>query len=224
MNKSTVARRADLDRALKAFKKGENTTLEEMALLWGVTKARFINVRSMIADFPEPVGKQGNVHLYPAKETISALIRHEKRNDEATGAKANKIARILGVAEVDESAAGISASEALQLSRARADILKRKRELGELVPFGQVQQVLAEVFGEISQTLGKLSDNVDPNGRLPGTVRMLLDGLGKDLLLRTYARLTDMLPNDADSHPARTAPTRARPNRARRGKVRRKSG
>jgi hypothetical protein len=57
----------------------------------------------------------------------------------------------------------------LALARAGAERDKRMREQGVLVLFTDVQQVASEVFGEISSTLSKLSDLVDPNGRFRAT-------------------------------------------------------
>jgi hypothetical protein len=224
MSKSTIARKADLATAFKRFKKGEQISLEDLARLWGVTKARFINIRNDIQDFPDPVGKQGNAHLYEAKAAIAALIRHESRNDAQVNAKSAKVARILGATvHAAEEEGALPAAEMLALARARAEIAKRLQEQGTLVKFSDVQQTAAEVFGEISQVLGKLSDSVDPNGKLSGQVRAIMDDLGKDLLLRMYNKLDDMLTDDVDSHTHRATPARKRTHRPRRTKVRSKA-
>jgi phage terminase Nu1 subunit (DNA packaging protein) len=219
--KSSIARRADLAAALKSFKKREHITIEDLALLWGVTKARFVNLRGQIADFPLPIGKDGNALLYEARPAIESLLRYESRNDTATAARSSKVARILGASAPDEESA-LPASEMLALARARAEVQKQQKEQGTLVTFAEVQEVAAEVFGEISNVLGKLSDSVDPNGKLPATVRAILDDLGKDLLLRSYNRMNDMLSDDVDGHPPGATKARARPDRPRRAKVSRK--
>lgn len=223
MSKSPIARRADLATALKRFKKGEQISLQDLAFLWGVSKARFVNVRNEITDFPDPVGKQGNGLLYNAREAIEALVRHDKRNDQVIASKSSKVRRILGASAADaEEDAPLPPSEMLALARAGAEVDKRLREQGTLVKFSEVQEIASEVFGELSNVLSKLSDSVDPNGRLPGTVRTLLDGQGKDLLLRMYAKLNDMLDDHVDVVPDRAVPARKRPNRPRRTTVRSK--
>lgn len=221
MNKTTVARRADLKAALKQFRKGQTITLEDLALLWGVTKARFINIRATIADFPDPIGKQGNAILYEARAVLDCLLRHETRNDRAESSKSKKIARILGGSGETTEDDPLPATEMLALARAGAEVDKRLREQGLLVKFSDVQEIAQEVFGEISAFLSKLSDTIDPNGKMPTTVRSLIDASGKDALLRIYNRLNDMLTDNADrdAHPAKA--TRARPNRPRRPPVRR---
>lgn len=222
MSKSPIARRADLKEAHKRFrKKGETISLEDCARLWGVSKARFINVRNDIADFPDPVAKHGNAYVYEARPVIEAMLRHETRNDALVASKASKVAAILG-GRTDDLDDVLPASEMLALARTRAEVEKRMRDQGQLVLAAEVQEVAADVFGEISNTLGKLSDSVDPNGRLPGPTRTLLDGLGKDLLLRMYARLNDMLGGDAVPDVRRTAPAARRTDRPRRSKVPRK--
>jgi hypothetical protein len=217
--KSSVARRADLKAALKRFKKGETITLDDIARLWGVTKPRFLNIRNDIADFPEPIGKQANALLYDAKPTLECLLNHETRNDQAVAKRSSKVARILGASKADEEEP-LPPTEMLALARAGAERDKRLREQGMLVKFTDVQQVASEVFGEMSSTLSKLSDLVDPNGKLPAHVRDLVDGGGKDVLLRLYNRFNDMLGGNADlnAHPA--AANRARPHRARRPRPR----
>lgn len=225
MAKSSPTRRADLDAALKRFKKGESISLEDLGRLWGVSKARFVNVRNDIADFPEHVGKQGNALLYPARPALESLLRHEKRHDSRVSARSAKVAKILGSrGDQAEEEGALPPSEMLALARAGAEIEKRRRLQGELMLGSAVAETAAQVFGYMSQTLGKLSDSVDPNGKLPGPTRTLLDGLGKDLLLRMHDDLSDMLGGNADAIPSRTAPARARTNRTRRTASRRKPG
>lgn len=222
MSKSPIARRADLATALKRFKKGEAISLEDLARLWGVTKARFVNVRNDIADFPEHIAKQGNALLYDAKPAIEALITHERRHDQLHSTKSDKVRRILGAAKAEDEDAPLPPSEMLALARAGAEVDKRRREQGELVRFSEVQEIAANVFGVISHNLSKLSDSVDPNGKLPGQVRALIDEKGKDLLLRMYNDLNDMLGGDAVDNTTRATKARARPTRSRRPKVRSK--
>ncbi len=225
MAKSSPTRRADLEAALKRFKKGEHISLEDCGRLWGVSKARFVNVRNEIADFPEAIGKQGNALLYEARPAIEALLRHEKRHDSRVSAKSKKISAILGRGRADgeEDEGALPASEMLALIRARAEVEKQLRAQGQLMLGTQVAEVAGQVFSYISNVVGKLSDSVDPNGKLPGPTRTLLDGLGKDLLLRMHEELSDMLGGNADAIPSRTASTRGRPNRTRRTAPRRGS-
>lgn len=218
--KSPIARRADLQAALKQFKKTETISLEDLARLWGVTKARFVNVRNEIVDFPEPVGKQGNALLYQARPAIQALLDHEKRHDGLHASKSDKVRRILGAGRTTDEDAPLPPTELLSLARAGAEVDKRLREQGLLVEFAKVQEVASEVFGEISAVLSKLSDVVDPNGKLPANVRALVDAGGKDALLRMYNRLNDMLGGNADRDPHPATPDRAKPNRPRRARVR----
>lgn len=221
MSKSSIERRADLQAALAQFKtKRETVTLQELADLWGVSKPRFINLRAQIRDFPDDVGKDGNALLYQAKPAIEALLRYETRNDQATAAKATKIARILG-SPAPEQEGALPASEMLALARARGEIQKQLQDQGLLVKASEVQEIVGEVFGILSSTLGTLSDSVDPNGKLPGPTRSLLDQLGKDLLLRTYRHLDKVL-GDVDGDTGSAAPARARPARPRRPKAHRK--
>jgi hypothetical protein len=224
MSKSSIARRADLQAALKQFrKKGETIALQDLATLWGVTKARFINLRAQITGFPEPVGKDGNALLYQAKPALEALLQYETRNDGVTARKASKIARILGATASEPDDDMLPPSEMLALARARAEIHKQLQEQGLLVLFADVQETMADVFGFLSNILNKLSDSVDPNGRLPGPVRGTLDALGNDLLLRTYKDLNDMLADDVDRDTSRTTPARAQPARPGAAKARRVS-
>lgn len=220
--KDSVRRRADLQAAAKAFKKADTITLADLALLWGVSKPRFINIRNTIPDFPEPIGKQGNTDLYNAKAAVQGLLTYETRNDTVTAAKASKVRAILGAADPGEDDQALPPSEMLALSRARAEIEKRMVEQGELVRFIDVQHTIAQVFGHISNVVGKLSDSVDPNGALPGHVRQSLDGLGKELLLRIYADLNDMLAEDANSDARGTEAARVRPDKPRRAPPRQK--
>lgn len=223
MTKPTSARRDDLVATLKQFKKGEHISLEDLGSLWGVSKARFVNVRNEIADFPEPIGKQGNALLYDARPAIECLIRRVERTNKASSARSAKVAQILGGRDAEvEDDDHLPPSEMLALSRAGAEIEKRRRAQGELVLAAQVHEIAGMVFGYLSQRLGKLSNSVDPNGRLPGNVKTTLDGLGKDLLLRMHEDLSDMLGGNADAKPSRAAPPRARTAPTRKPRVRRK--
>lgn len=224
MTKPTSTRRADLLAALKQFKKNEAISLEDLGALWGVSKARFVNVRNEIPDFPEPIGKQGNALLYDARPAIECLVRRIEKTNKASSARSAKVAKILGgrEAEVDDDD-HLPPSEMLALSRAGAEIEKRRREQGQLVLASDLHEVAGQVFGYISQRLGKLSDSVDPNGRLPAGPRQTLDALGKDLLLRMHEDMSDMLGGNADHKPTRTAAARGPTAATRKPRVRRKS-
>jgi hypothetical protein len=220
MTKSRISRRADLQAAAKRFTKKDTISLEDVARLWGVSKARFVNVRNEIADFPEPLGKEGNAYVYAAKPVVDCLLRHETRNDKLESSKASKVAQILGGTGDEHHHDVLPPTEMLAMSRVRAEAERRMREQGLLVQFDEVQQTMATLFGYMSNVIGKLSDSVDPNGKLPGDVRARLDGLGKELLLRMYDDLNDMLADDANDATGRTLQSGEGPDSARAAKVR----
>lgn len=223
MTKPTSTRRADLVAALKQFKKGESISLEDLGALWGVSKARFVNVRNEIPDFPEPIGKQGNALLYDARPAIECLVKRIERTNKASSARSAKVAQILGGRDADhDEDDSLPPSEMLALSRAGAEIEKRRRAQGELVLASQVHEAAGKVFGYLSQVLGKLTNSVDPNGRMAPAARQLIDAAGKDLLLRMHDDLSDMLGGNADDHTRGTASARSRTTVTRKPRVRRK--
>jgi hypothetical protein len=206
----------------QALQKNETITLEDLARLWGVSKARFINIRSDIADFPDPVGKQGNAILYePRRARAPAAPRNPQRSGDG---------RPIVEGRADpRRRQGTAMTKTTRCRRRNAGARPRRRRAPTSAcasrGAGSVHRRSAgrvEVFGEISSTLSKLSDVVDPNGKLPSHVRDLVDGGGKEVLLRIYNRLNDMLGwnADLDVHPA--AANRTRPDRARRTRVRKK--
>lgn len=219
MSKSSTQRRADVQAALKHFRKAKDkdVTLDDLALLWGVTKARFLNVVRPIPDWPEPKGKRGNQHIYDAVACLESLLAWETRNDQAESGQRAKIAKILGRQSAgDEPDSTLPPSEILKLARARAEIEERLIAQGHLHLASECEATTERVYSIISAPLGNLAQAVDPNARLPASVRETLLKLGRALNLRIYDELRDMLGGDVDQRPSRAKTPRKRTDRARR--------
>lgn len=209
-------RRQDLAAALKRVKAEDVLTLEELALLWGVTKPRFVSERNLMATFPDHI-KQGNVYFYPAKAAIQAMLDHETRHDKMNRDRAAIAARILGKGRQEEvDSAGHSVNELATLNRMATEMEEREREQGKYIPAAEVARVCGEVFSEISEFMSSLDAKVDPNGLLPLEIRAMILSNGKDALLRLHRLMRDMLRADADDKPTRTAARRSRRASARR--------
>jgi hypothetical protein len=191
--KSSVARRADLKAAIKRFRKDETITLEDLARLWGVSKARFINIRSDIAEFPDPVGKQGNAILYEAKGALECLLRHETRNDNAT-------ARPIVEGRADPRRRQGRRGRTTRCRRAKCwrwpapapSVDKRMREQGVLVRSPTSSRSRRRSSARSAARFRNCPTSSTRTAACRARPR-LVDGGGKELLLRCYNRLNDML-------------------------------
>jgi len=212
-------RRRDIAAALKKAKPSDSLTLEALALVWGVTKPRFVTVRNTMADFPPPSPGQANVYIYPAVKALKAMLAHETRHDDAARKRQERTNQILGRTargRTDDAAGRHTVNELATLSKMRAQIEADEREQGLYAPIAQVAAVASEVFGEISEFMRGLSNKLDPHGLLDPEIRARIDKGGDDALLQLYGKMKDVLSPDAKPTRNRKPSGRARSTRARR--------
>lgn len=234
MNVDDARRISDLRAALKRSKADALLSLEDVALLWGTAKSRFVTVRNQIADFPAPIpapkamGLPPKAYAYPARPAIEAMLAYANRHDDLDRAKAERTALILGQRRGRDDQTPLHKVNELQvLNRLAAELEARERAQGEYVASADVASVAGEVFSEISDFFATLSNKIDPHGELPPEVRKLVDDLGSSALLRLHGRMKDMLDSDAVTETNRDQADRAGKSPTRRvgkGRVRRKAG
>lgn len=212
-------RRKDLSTALRKAKPDDLLTLEALALVWGVTKPRFVTVRNAMADFPAPLPGQGNIYEYPARKALDAMLKHEMRHDEAARARQARTAAILGKGargRANDDAGNHTVNELATLSRMRAEIEEQERDQGLYAPMAEVAAVAGDVFSEISDFMRGLSNKMDPHGLWPAELRAQIDEQGDKALLGLHKRMKEVLSPDAKPRGNRTASGGARRTRARR--------
>lgn len=223
---TNLERVQDIQRASKRAKAGDQLSLAELALIWGVGKGAFVNVRERMGGFPDPTPGPGNSLLYPAVDALKVMLEYETRADAAERERQTRAAAILGMrggrGRRKKDEVHLPPSELLKLSRLRAEIEQRERDQGLYVLRSEVENLFGDVFGVQSEWLGQLSLKCDPNGLWDPEVRAAVDEAGRECLLLIHAELSDMLPEDADSGPRRAKKPRGAGNRAGRASPRRK--
>lgn len=187
----SINRRKALAEALKSTAKGETITLDEMMILWGVSKGTFVNTRNLIPYFPEAafVGAK-NVINWPRKEALEALTKWEMRGDGEAKAKTQRLNKMMGLDSEEGEDSIISISEMSKASGLRADVEERMIRQGELVPISDNRRVAGRVFEIISRNLSRLGSVIDPNGREKPELRARLDQNGSNLLLAIHRELS----------------------------------
>lgn len=220
-------RRRDLEAALKRAKDDDLLSLDHLAVLWGVVKTRFVNIRNDIeATIGWPKAEKGpkNTHLYPARDALQKMLDYEKRHDKAESDRRKQVDRILGRTgrgkEADDGYQ-MPVNEMAQLHRMATEIEERERKQRLYIPATEVAATCAEVFALFSEFCGDLDNRVDPNGELPGPVRARVRELGAELQLRIHREMKDMLSADAHAKPSDAAAHGGAPRRARRASPRR---
>jgi hypothetical protein len=208
----------DIEAALKRAPARSRLKLGDCALIWNVTKPRFVSVRNQMPDFPDPVDKEGNEYIYPARKALQAMLRYEKRHEAVAARRAEMTAQIMGKGrrEANAASAGFSVNELAGMSRLANEVEEREINQGLYIPRAEVARVAGDVFSEISELLSRLSYKVDPSGRLPMATRVAIDTAGKEQLLKAGARMKDILEPDAQSARNRAAASRAGKPRVRR--------
>jgi hypothetical protein len=214
-NKKRVA---DLEAALKRAKPRDRLYLEDLALLWGTTKPRFVTVRNAMADFPESVDRDGNRYIYLAKPALQAMVKHERRHDSRNKIRADRAAAILGKTRGGGAADDNShtPNELATLSRLAAEAEERERAQRMYIPAAEVYAVAGDVYAEISDFASRLSNEIDPHGELPAEVRVKIDKRGQDALLRCHRAMKAILTPNAQPVADRGASNRSGKPRPRR--------
>ena len=190
----SVKRRSALAAALASTADGETITIDEMMLLWGVSKGTFVNTRNLIPFFPEAsfVGDRGVIN-YPRRESLEALIKWETRGDEGEKTKSARLRKMMGHSDDDDAESIISMSDMAKASQLRAQIEERMVVQRELVSRADEQKTAARVFEILSRNLSRLGSVIDPNGREKPEVRARLDQNGSNLLLALHREMATAL-------------------------------
>ena len=216
-DKTDSKRLVDLKAALKKEKPKDLILLEDCAAIWGVTKPRFVTKRKEMGTFPEMKERQGNAHLYPAREAFQAMIDYIDRHQKASQSKAKRLAALVGTDQMAEHIAGdFSIAELAKANQMAAEIEARQREQGLYAPIAEIQKVVGMCFSEISEFMSNLSNVVDPHGKLPASTRNLIDTSAHEQLLRLHKNLKGMLSTDVGSGGTRETDRKSRPARTRR--------
>lgn len=224
-----VARRNDLKAALKRAKPDDLLPLDQCAVLWGVVKTRFVNVRNDIEatiGWPAPIKGPKNSYLYPATAAIQAMLDFEMRHDEINADRQRRIDVIVGRTRRVGSKGNAESymmpvNDLAKLHRLAAEIEERERQQRLYIPKTEVEAVCGEVFAVFSEFCADLDNRCDPNGELPAGTRERIRELGSDLQLRIYREIKDLLEINADAGSDDAAGLRGPARRARRAPARR---
>lgn len=223
---TNLTRVKDLQAAIRRAKKGDALSLTELAMIWGVSKGAFVNVRQKMVGFPAGEQGPGNSILYPAAEALKIMLDYETRADEEERERQSRAAAIMGLNRKNgrrpKAEVFLPPSELLKLSRLRAEIEERERNQGEFVPRSDVRSTAARIYAVLSEHLGQLELRVDPNGLLPAETRNRIGAEGRKALLAIHSELSDMLGADVDHGPGRTETARGPAGKPRAAPARRK--
>lgn len=217
---TNLTRVQDIRGALKRAKAGDLLSLTDCAMIWGISKGAFVNVRNRMATFPD--GQEGakNTILYPAVAALNAMLEHETRADAAEQERQQRAAAILGMngkrGRRKQEQVYLPPSEMLKLSRLRAEIEERERNMGLYTKTADVRALLAAIFSIQTDCLGHLENKADPNGQWPAALREEVGKAGRACLLQIHRQLSHMLPPDADSGPRRASKPRSKADSPRR--------
>lgn len=224
MNATRLERRKGLARTLKRVKDGEEISLEQLALLWRVTKPRFVNVKAQIPDFPNPSSKDGTTGAlnYPARKALETLIAWEHRDDRVEAEKVSRHRRLLGASEDEEPPEDeviLPPSELLKYDQLSTSLQRREIEQGNLVRTADVSARAAEAFSILSGVCGSLANAADPNGLWDAEVRASVDLAGRDVLFRVHEQMSALF-REGEAPPAEmpeATDEAPKPKRAKRG-------
>lgn len=215
MAKSTAQRRQDLEAAKKQFVRKPKAvlSLDDLAILYGLTKPAFVNLRKTVDGFPDPCEQRGNAFFYPAYKAVCALLAYVTRHETAKESHAKRFSSLVAppVDGDTGNAAPLTASEQLKAWELRDRLLQEAVAQGHLHRNEDCAAVADKVFSLISRTFAAPSDSLDPNGLWPADIRAEIDKAGEALVLQTYNQMRDMLSPDANQrHSGSSAPGSAR--------------
>jgi hypothetical protein len=223
MDPRDARRVVDPRAARKRAKPKDVLALNELALLWGVSKARFVTQMKNMTGFPDPqpapkgMGLPANSHVYAAQGAIDAMLAFANRHEASSKAKANRAAAIIGGSrQVAEAASLHSPNDLRVLSRLAMETEEREREQGKYVAAAEVSQSVGDIFSMISDFCAGLPNKIDPHGELPPKARETAREGAADLQLQLYQRVKHLLAPDAAPEGNRDTSHRARKPRARR--------
>jgi hypothetical protein len=222
MDPRDARRVIDLKAARKRAKAKDLLSLAELALLWGVSKPRFVTTMALMAGFPDPQqapkgsGLPSNSHVYPAIGAIDAMLAFASRHEDTAKARVVRTAALIGGGKAIEAASLYKPSELATIARLAAEMEERERKQGLYIAAAEVSQTVGEIFSMISDFCAGLPNKVDPHGELPPTAREKIREGAAEHQLHLYQRVKHLLAPDAVADGNRDTPDRARKPRARR--------
>jgi hypothetical protein len=203
----------DIQKALKRAKPGDQIPLEALAVIYGTAKSRFVTVKNTMVGFPSPILQNG-AHIFPAKQALQAMLDWEMRHHKDAASKAERINAILGKTKEGRAdakgAAAMPVRDLAVLSRMAAETEERERDQRLYIPAAEVERVASDVFSELSEFMGGLSNKVDPNGMLEPTIRAAIDDGSAKALLGFHARMKTLLNANAEPNRVGSATSRTR--------------
>lgn len=220
-------RRQDIKAALKRVKADDMLSLDHLAVIWGVTKTRFVSVYKEIeaaVGWPVPTPGPKNTHLYQAREALERMLEFETRHDSIEAARQKRVGQILGHTRrgrEPEAGSVVSVGEMAQLNRLANDIEERERAQRQYIPVAEVAAISAEAFALFSEFCADMDNRADPNGELPPATRARIRELGAELQLRIYREMRGLLEADANTGPGDPKGSRGKARRARGASARR---
>lgn len=198
MSQNRLRRREDIKRALKRAGDDAEMLLEDLAAMWGVTKARFVTVRNGMPGFPEPKRVDGSIFIYAARPALQAMWDWETRNDKIKSDRRARQNKLLGKGRGRPSKADLeepmfTPTELLRFDQLAASVEQREINQGKLVWQADVEAVFSEIFSMLSSTVGSLANTCDPNGLLAPDVRSAIDNAGRQVLLNLHSEMKSYL-------------------------------
>ena len=218
--KTETERLVDIKAALKAAKPKDETTLEELATVWGVTKPRFVTKKLEFVGFPDKIRVEKNVHIFKLIPCLKAMIAHIERHLSVSKSKTKRLAELTGIDHMQaEQHGNLSIAEIAKANQIGTELEQRALDQGLYVPILDVQRDVGQVFSLMSEFYSTAANRLDPHGRLlTPEMRAALEKNAHDSLLEMHSILKAWLSGDVDGTPTgsaarrdRKAPTRRKP-------------
>lgn len=214
MSKSNAQRVQDLEEAKKKYRRSKKLlSLDDLAILYGLTKPAFVNLRKTMEGFPDPAERRGNAFFYPAFAAVSAMHAYVKRHEQQHLDRGRRFSDLVQTGNgEDHHGLTLSAQEQLRAYELRDKLTKEALAQGLMHLASDCAETAEKVLSMISRTFGSPCESMDPNGKWPAEVRAAVDDAGRALVLRCYDEMRDMLIPHVDQPTSR--PSRSRADRA----------
>jgi hypothetical protein len=195
-------RRADIKAALKRAKPKDESTMAELAIVWGTEKQRLVTNKKEMPTWPDSVRKVGNELFFPTKAALEAMLAYETRFDSVMKDRAARRARMVEGTKpkADTMTSALPLQDLIQANRLSAEIEQREDAQRARIPFAEVQRIAGTIFGRLSTFIADIGSTIDPNGQLPNEMRTRLDERGREALLELHADIKGLLSNDGDGN------------------------
>lgn len=188
-----------LKKALANYGPKEKAPMRALAVLYGVTPARFSTlIKTRFANFPKATRVNDKTDQYPAREALESMIAYAigmKKGNLPAGRRAARVNKEVAaqVAAEPEAPEPMTPSELDRLASALTRTFNLQKQMGLVVKRDEVKAMARGAFSIFSHEVMSIPGYLDPNGQLEIKMRTAMEHKCREILAKVHGLMAAYL-------------------------------